>query len=432
MLNTSWIKKLKTPIAVIGLGKSGKSALKLLKSAGFADTDLITYDDKDLSAQINDPQRLLAGVVKTIVVSPGVSLKTDWIQKLVFNGVFLTSEISLAASVLTTEKVIGITGSVGKSTVTSFLGEGAKKIDSFSFVGGNLGIPFCDYADEILNGRPKAIWVVLELSSYQLENCSQLSLDHSAITFLSPNHLERYDSLEQYYETKFKITQLTKGTCVLNQTSEDCLKYAHLAKCKTELTNAKNFSDQKLLNEVVLIGSHNKDNFSLAATLAKLGGWSQESLSPMAHYAGLAHRLEFAGNVGGVKYINDSKATAMDSVAVATQGCLESLGLQNKLYLLLGGKDKNLPWEQLAILSTFGRIQCVFFGACGKLAQEKSDLKGPYFEKLGQALIHCSNKAVSGDVILLSPGGTSLDEFKNFEARGDFFKDFVNQQSAMS
>jgi UDP-N-acetylmuramoylalanine--D-glutamate ligase len=126
-----------------------------------------------------------------------------------------------------------------------------------------------------------------------------------------------------------------------------------------------------------------------------------------------------------VTYINDSKATAMDSVLVATKGCLEGLSEDNKLFLLVGGKDKNLPWEQLSVLSTNEIVTPVFFGQCGELAKSKSELSGEYFEHLGSAVHYCLRRARSGDVVLLSPGGTSLDEFKNFEERGDFFKTLV-------
>ncbi len=430
MLNTTWAKNLKTPIAIIGLGKSGLSALRFLKALGYKDSDLITFDEKNETAQISNSKALLLVKPQTLVVSPGVSLKTDWIKTLAAAGATITSEISLATFILTNEILIGITGSVGKSTVTSLLGEGAKKLDPNCFIGGNLGTPFCDYANEVLNGRPRAKWIVLELSSYQLENCEKLSLQYSAITFLSPNHLERYENLEEYYFTKLKITDITKDICVFNKTSEDAVKYSRESKCAITVVNSKNFTSTELLEKVFLIGSHNKDNFTIAAEIARLAGWSESALLAMADYRGLSHRLEYAGTVNGVKYINDSKATAMDSVAVATQGCLESLSKTAKLYLLLGGKDKNLPWEQLSILSSYGRIHCVFFGACGKLAQEKSELHGPYFEKLGAALEECYLQAKDGDVVLLSPGGTSLDEFKNFEDRGEFFKRFVTQQSA--
>jgi UDP-N-acetylmuramoylalanine--D-glutamate ligase len=145
----------------------------------------------------------------------------------------------------------------------------------------------------------------------------------------------------------------------------------------------------------------------------------------MTQYKGLAHRLEHVATLNGVTYINDSKATAMDSVLVASKGCLEGISGESKLLLLLGGKDKNLPWEQLSVLSSNEAVTPVFFGQCGQLAKAKSELTGEYFEHLGSAVHYAMKRAKSGDVVLLSPGGTSLDEFKNFEERGDFFKTLV-------
>ncbi|AGH94285.1 UDP-N-acetylmuramoyl-L-alanine--D-glutamate ligase [Pseudobdellovibrio exovorus] len=424
-MNTSYLKNLKPPIAIIGLGKSGLSALKLLNAAGFSSDQIVTFDDKNPSAQIQDPAKLRERRPQTLVVSPGFSLKTDWIQQMVQEGVFLTSEIGLGASVLSTEKVIGITGSVGKSTVTSLLGFGMKAFDSHSFAGGNLGTPLCDYALRVLQGEPRATWVALELSSYQLENCGPLKLDYSIITFLSANHLERYNDLTEYYMTKMRITEITRTLCVINKTSADAVHYASKAQCPYRLVHADNSSRQDLMPRLFLIGSHNKDNFAVAAEIAIAANWPEKALLEMTHYRGLSHRMEFVANINQVTYVNDSKATAMDSVLVATKGCLENISPSNKLYLLLGGRDKNLPWQDLAVLSTHENINCVFFGACGELARDKSGLHGEYFTKLGSAINFCQKRAHAGDVVLLSPGGTSLDEFKSFEERGDFFKTLV-------
>ncbi len=425
MTNTSWVKNLNKPIAIVGLGKSGLSAIRFLKSIGYSDEDIITFDDKDSSAQFSKSDDIVKRQPKTLVVSPGVPLKTNWIQTLIAEGALLTSEISLATSVLTTEKLIGITGSVGKSTVTSILGEGARVMDENCFVGGNLGTPFCEYATRIVKGEKKAYWIVLELSSYQLENCDHLALMGSAVTYLSANHLERYDSLDHYYKTKMKITEITKDFCVFNKSSEDAVEASRFSKCPAVLTAAEDFMNQRLLSSIVLIGAHNKDNFCVAAEVAQLCDWSSDSLEAMSLFPGLRHRLEFVAQVESVKYVNDSKATAMESVMVAVTGCLESLHQGNDLYLLLGGKDKNLPWEQLSLLKKHGNIRFVFFGACGRLASEKADLQGEYFESLGSAVEYCQKKSKSGDIVLLSPGGTSLDEFKSFEERGDFFKRIV-------
>lgn len=421
MANQTYLKNLKTPIAIIGLGKSGLSALRLLKSVGFLETDILTYDDKDQSANFNDPAAISKANPSTLVVSPGVPLSTSWIQSLVQGGCHLTSEISLAASTLTTEKVIGITGSVGKSTVTSILGVGVKADNENNFVGGNLGTPFCDYAATIISGKAAADWIILELSSYQLENAALLKLEFSAITFLSPNHMERYSGLQHYYDTKLKITAITKKLCVVNQSSPDAVAASTKASCPVKLVNAKSTLKDEEIKKVALIGQHNHDNFAVAQVLAKNAGLSNEATEKMYHFKGLPHRLENVGTVNGVTYVNDSKATAMDSVLVATFGCLEKVSEKNLLYLLLGGKDKNLPWEQLSILKEEKKIHFIFFGACGEIAKEKSKLSGEPFKTLNAALDYCLSIEKPGDMVLLSPGGTSLDEFKNFEERGHFF-----------
>lgn len=440
-MNTDYIKSLKTPIAIIGLGKSGLAALNLLHAFNYTTKDIIAYDEKHSEKTGVTPEYVLSLAPKTLVVSPGVALSSNWIQKLIAYGAHLTSEITLAASLMTTEKIIGVTGSIGKSTVVSFLEVGVKSFSTSFFVGGNIGTPFCAYALSLLKSdsagssalATKADWIILELSSYQLENCALLSLDYSIITFLSPNHLERYSSLEEYYQTKLKIIAITKEVCLLNKTSKDCENYlAQTSKqlgaqkmARTKLVNADHFSHPEFLPQVYLLGLHNKDNFSLAAEVVDLCGWPQNSFVEMAHYRGLPHRLEFVAELKGVTYINDSKATAMDSVLVAAKSGLERTAPDGKLFLLLGGKDKNLPWSQLSVLSTNNRITPVFFGACGLLAKEQSSLYGEYFEKLGSAINYCQRRAQAGDVVALSPGGTSLDEFKNFEERGDFFKSLV-------
>ena len=422
MTTSNWIKNLPTPIAIIGLGKSGRSALTLLKAIGIKDGDLLTFDHKDASAMFTNPAELVAKSPRTLIVSPGVSLALDWIQHLVQQGAIVTSEISLATVFLTTEKIIGVTGSVGKSTVVSLLGIAAQSEDPNFFLGGNLGIPFCDYALRVFNKGPVATWIVLELSSYQLENCSHLKLDLSAITFLSANHLERYPDLISYYKTKLSITAMTKNSCVINSTSLDAVKYLSLATCPVQLINAKSALsfDERL--KITLIGSHNHDNFAVAKTLAELAGWSLSAIQKMASFQGLSHRLQDVGTYHGVRFINDSKATALDSVRVAVECCLEKITSPHLLYLLLGGKDKNLPWVELSVFKKDSRIQVIFFGSCGSVAKELSGLSGQVFETLGAAIDSSLKLARAEDIVLLSPGGTSLDEFKNFEDRGDYFK----------
>ncbi len=175
---------LRKPFVVVGLGKTGLSLIRLLKALGFKDQDIFTYDDKDPSAQYQSHEKLLAEVQpKTLFVSPGVPLATPWISDFAARGGRISSEFELSFSLLQTERVVGVTGSLGKSTTTSLLFEGAKAIDQHAFAGGNLGIPLSDYAYEVLSGRPRAQFVILEISSYQLENFRNLDLECGVITY---------------------------------------------------------------------------------------------------------------------------------------------------------------------------------------------------------------------------------------------------------
>ena len=218
---------LKTPIAIVGLGLSGESAYKFLLASGYKKSDLILFDEKSPKAEVSDPDILFSKYhPQTLVVSPGVPLSKPWIQAAKSRGVKITSELNLAASIIKDEIIIGITGSVGKSTTTALIGDALSKIDKDTFVGGNLGTAFCDYALGIVEeSRARAKWIVLELSSYQLENCEDIFLDFGVITYFTPNHLERYPSLNDYYNTKLKIIDFCKGPCILNQDSTELFSF---------------------------------------------------------------------------------------------------------------------------------------------------------------------------------------------------------------
>lgn len=429
-----FIKNLKTPIAIVGMAKSGEVARRLLLRLGVPAESVFTFDIKVDAADFNDPEVLMSTVApKTLVVSPGVPLTSTWIQDAQKKGVKITSELSLACSCLASEKIIGVTGSVGKSTTVSLLQAGLEAFSKTFFVGGNLGIPFAQYALEILEGaRPRADWVVLELSSYQLENCENLVLDYSAITYFTSNHLERYESLQHYYRTKWNILSLTKNLMLLNLEGGDLVEYfkGNGTQDKIVIVSKKDPTLAALhLETAQLIGQHNQDNLALASSLALAAGWPMESIAGMKSFKGLVHRLENVGTFKGVRFINDSKATAMDSVLIAATAAFDTLENSGKLFLLLGGRDKNLPWQELMPLKKLQGIEFVFFGECRDIAQKKSLLPGSSYPHLGEALQYVFSRVNKSDTVLLSPGGTSLDEFKSFEDRGAFFKNKVEEFS---
>lgn len=412
---------------VYGLGKSGLAAYNLLLKKSINKDLIFQYDDKIASTHL---ENLLEKPAGTLILSPGISIKSEGVQKFLARGWKLTSEINLACEHLTDEKIIGITGSVGKSTVTSLLGSAVSVLDPNAFVGGNLGIPFSQYALDLLDGKPKAAWVVLELSSYQLENSEKLKLDYSAITYLSANHLERYDSLDHYYKVKLLITKQTKKICFLNGDSSDVVKYLGQASCPVAISSALDPKLQDSLKKASLLGSHNRENVALVLSMLSHLNWPQKSIEKTLQFSGLSHRLEQIGLFKNILFINDSKATAMDSVLVAATAALEKLSSDGVLHILLGGRDKNLPWHELNRLKTSKNMSFIFFGECGTKAQEKSQLPGAIYPKLSLALDHTLETLKSGDILLLSPGGTSLDEFKNFEDRGDYFKNRVREYFA--
>ncbi|KYG66759.1 UDP-N-acetylmuramoylalanine--D-glutamate ligase [Bdellovibrio bacteriovorus] len=426
---STFIKNLKTPIAIVGMARSGEAAKQLLLLNGVDPSLILTFDTKLPTANFNDPQVLMdQGKPMTLVVSPGVPLGLDWIQRAKTTGVKITSELSLACSCLESEKIIGVTGSVGKSTTVSLIGAGLQAFSSSGFVGGNLGIPFSQYAVEVLEGkRSRADWVVLELSSYQLENCENLRLEFSAITYLTSNHLERYDSLEDYYQTKWNILSMTAKNMFLNSGGGDLVSYSEKnASPKVRVVSKDDVLLKSLhLEEARLIGKHNQDNLALAATIALAAGWPQKAFDGMKNFGGLVHRLENVGNFKSIRFINDSKATAMDSVLIAAEAAHQTKEKNGRMFMLLGGRNKSLPWQDLASLKNYSDCVFVFFGECRDLAKEKSGLPGSSYEKLGEALDHVFKEARAGDTVLLSPGGTSWDEFKSFEDRGDFFKSRV-------
>jgi UDP-N-acetylmuramoylalanine--D-glutamate ligase len=433
-MKSTYFSDLPTPIAIIGMGITGISVKNLLLAGGVTLDHILTFDEKASDAQFHSSDKLVQqGQPKTLVVSPGVPLKSPWILDAKKNGLTITSELSLAYRLITSESLIAITGSVGKSTTTCLLRAALEKFCSSFFVGGNLGTPLAIYAKEILeNKRPRAQYVVLELSSYQLENFPELKADYSIITYFTANHLERYTSKQEYYETKWALEKHTKKTLILNSKGGELRPWtttqnSTLPWVWTDQTDP--LMKQYSLHQCELLGAHNQDNIALAAQILHLAQWPDSAYLGLREFPGLPHRVENLGVHNRVRYINDSKATTMESVKIAVQSVLDSLTKTQVLHLLLGGKDKNLPWHELSHLQGLSQIQFYFFGECRDKAKQASQLNGNTYSSMLDAAKAARKFSVTGDAILLSPGGTSLDEFKNFEHRGDVFKKFALNDS---
>lgn len=434
----SWAK----PFGILGFGISGKATFELLKEIGIQESEILIADANESAATLSRAQ--LLDRAKTLFVSPGVPLNNADLFAYRSKGGRITSELTLAAHFLREEKIIAVTGSLGKSTLTSLIYEGLRSYNSNCFAGGNLGTPLARYVLTKLRQKQTAPWLVLELSSYQLENCEGLVADYSLITYLAPNHLERYQDLNHYYDTKWALVARTKHKVFLNIKGGDLKDYA---KKKIESESPSNLRAISWVNTEVnpliekyqlqdnqMVGSHNKQNITFAAALLSEMGAPPEAFKALRSFKGLAHRLENLGVRLQRRWINDSKSTTITSVLSAVQSCLQDqqrnflANLSNTtpgLTVFIGGKDKNLPWEQLNVLKGTEDLKFVFFGEVGELAKKASGLSGEYFAKLEAALFAGFKLSEPGDTLLLSPGGASQDEFKSFEERGDFFRAWV-------
>ena len=423
------LRSLRLPIAIIGMGKSGQSAQRLLLEIGVPADQILTFDKKSPAQYGNELELMKSGQPKSLCVSPGVALSSPWILAARSEGVSITSELEIAFAFVTDECVIGITGSVGKSTTTALIHTGCQAEDPNAFIGGNFGIPLADYSLNILrDSKLKAKSLVLELSSYQLENFANLKTDISVLTSLNPNHLERYPSLESYYRTKLTLISKTKQLVVVNKNGGDNetwlpeIRNILSPKCALEVTEPGSFGSS--LKASKLLGSHNQDNLAMAFAVGKFLNWKPECYTCALEFKGLSHRLENLGTHQGLVFINDSKATAIESVLQAVDSVQDRFGNQ-VIHLLLGGRDKNLPWEKMKVLGNFSNLKICFFGEVGPKAKAQSQLQGPVYRNLQNCLENLKSSLQKNQVVLLSPGGTSLDEFSGFEERGDFFKRWV-------
>ncbi len=421
------------PLLFLGKGVSNLSIEKIFLGLGFKHKkDFFFFSKVPGETDFENLETALSvSKATTLIVSPGFPLANP----LIINfrkvpGNLITSELNFAALVLDQENCIGITGSLGKSTTTALLGEALKVCDPDIFVGGNLGTPLGEYAFEVLfENRKPAKWVVLELSSFQLENCENLKLAQAGLTYLSANHLERYESLAHYYDTKFEILNLLgpEGFLHVNAFGGDAASEISRRKVKNAiLADPQDPQIEKYLPEKPkLLGVHNRQNMAVVVSVLKKLRAPEECLVQLSSFPGLEHRMEFVGEKNGIQWINDSKATALDSVECAIQGALVGLGPKSKLWVLLGGRDKKHPWRELKKFATHSQINALCFGEARKLIQNEIGMDhGSDFAKLTLALDWVAAQAKSGDRVLLSPGGTSLDEFKNFNERGRVFKEF--------
>ena len=377
-----------------------------------------------------------------VIMSPGVPTDLPVVDRMRERGIPIWGEIELAY-VFGRGDVLAITGTNGKTTTTALLGEIMKNYKESVFVVGNIGIPYTGVASETM---PESV-VVAEISSFQLETIHTFRPKVSAILNITPDHLNRHHTMEAYIEAKERIAenQTEQDVCVLNYEDEETRAFGE--KTRAEVLY---FSSQRKLNrgvyledgdivcsidekikicsvsELNLLGTHNYENVMAAAAMAYAYGVPAEIIrKTVKEFKGVAHRIEFVAEKNGVAYYNDSKGTNPDAA-------IRGIRAMNRPTVLIGGGyDKESSYEEW-IRAFDGKVKkLVLLGATREKIAETAEKLGFHdivmADTFEEAFEKCVEYAQPGDAVLLSPACASWGMFKNYEERGDKFKELVNR-----
>ena len=439
-------------VLVVGLGKSGIAAARFLKARGAQ----VTVSDVRPAGLIEElPALLDAGImVETgshglltfrrqdlIVVSPGVPSNTPELSQVRALGTQIIGELELGSEFLEGQ-IIAITGSNGKTTTTTLIGEILKASGKPTLVGGNIGRPVVDMVAEATTET----WSVLEVSSFQLETIQTFRPRIALVLNITPDHLDRHGSFEAYAAAKTRITENQAADDFLVLNAEDEPTKLVAAKTKAQiywfsprrqvkqgafvhgesiLFRAKEGGEVEPIMpvaEIPLAGAHNVENVLAAVCAARLAGVDGQTIrEAVAAFHAVEHRLEFVRELDGVRWFNDSKATNVDATAKAIEA------FPGGIWLILGGKDKDSDYSTLSSLLR-ARVKAVI--TIGSAAEKiESQLAGVVkIERAGtmeRAVAWARKEAKPGDVVLLAPACASFDQFENYEHRGRVFKQLV-------
>jgi UDP-N-acetylmuramoylalanine--D-glutamate ligase len=446
---------------VVGLGKSGVAAARLLAREGARVALTDGKDEAALGPQLGSLaglfERAFCGGIGAeafagrdlVVVSPGVPLATPVLQEARQRGVEILGEVELAARFIA-EPIAGITGTNGKSTTTALTAWLLQAAGQTVFAGGNLGTPL---SERVLQGGRRDA-TVCELSSFQLESIRELRCRAACVLNVTPDHLDRYPSLEAYAAAKARIFERQQpGDCTALNLADPRVHAMHSPKgtlrqgfdprlpaeqgpvpgleLAARRSAARAFTAGGVefqLRTSTLRGGHNLENAQAAVLLARHLGAGPEALQRgLDSYPGLPHRLESVALIGGVEWVNDSKATNVDSVEKSLAAFDPGPGSEGSVLLILGGRGKGAPYAPLRRLFP-GRVRALFtIGEdAARIAAELGDLCP--LHAVGELAAACASAralARPGDTVLLSPACASYDQFRHFEERGDRFKSLV-------
>ena len=437
---------------IIGLGLTGLSCARFCKkhdlSFELCDTrsdlpglEAIRQEFPGIAIRLGDlTVDFLAGFDE-LLVSPGISTRTALFREAAVRGVRISGDIQLFSE-YAQKPVVAITGSNGKSTVTTLVNELINASGKRAVAGGNLGTPALD----LLSASGVDVYVV-ELSSFQLETTTDLGAEAAVILNISPDHMDRYDGMADYEDAKQRIFQSVNQTLinrdddhtrptdprvVVSSTfglSEPQAGQFGIADIDGEQWLMK--GDEPLVKsaDLRIRGSHNVANALAALALVDLLGIDiYRCLTALVNFPGLAHRCQWVSTIRGVDYFNDSKGTNVGSTVAAVKGL--SAQLKGRIWLLAGGEGKGQDFTELAdICSASPVAEVLTYGADrAKIAADiSSQVATSDWLALEDALADASARAQAGDIILLSPACASFDQFRNYVHRGEFFCQCVEE-----
>jgi UDP-N-acetylmuramoylalanine--D-glutamate ligase len=444
-------------VTIIGLGREGTALARFLIGKGAEVTITDVKERKQLQDVVDElsglPIRFLLGEhpeealrADVIFVSPGVPREIPILQEARSREVPLSSETRLFFS-LCPAPIIAITGSSGKTTTTSLVGKIMEVQGCRTFVGGNIGSPLLNLVDQM---EPEDS-VVMELSSFQLEVLDQ-SPHVAAVLNLSPNHLDRHESMEDYIAAKTNILrfQTQSDYAVLNADQQLTRELGDIYPGQVVLFSREHEVAQGVyldegqivarwggeqfivcpVSEIRLLGIHNVENVLAACAISAAAGARSDAMrEAIIDFQGVEHRLELAAQIGGVRYYDDSIATSPQRTVAALNS------FSDPVILLAGGREKHLPLEALArliltkvkVLVLFGEAAPLLEQAVAEVQDEDAGQALPIYRSsdLSEAVDKAAQIAVEGDIVLLSPACTSFDMYRDFAARGDHFKSLV-------
>lgn len=460
-------------ILVAGLGRSGISAAAFFKRNGYSVVATDINPQRKESVQIRELEAL--GVkteigfhnietfenAQMVVVSPGIPLDGEHFQRAIKRGIPIRGEMDIAAEHIK-EPIVAITGTNGKTTVTTLISEMLKCSGLKVFTGGNIGTPLIEYFNQIGDDKIKDLGksandsndkifdvVVAEVSSFQLDTAQNFSPDVAVLLNITEDHMNRYPDFKAYEDSKWSVFSSQNERChaiinsrikgVMNHASKGAIssnikadafnEESRLSNIKSKIhlfnTDDEQFSDQKMLSK--LKGRHNQENIEASILAALCAGASMEGVErALKSFKGLPHRIEYVATVKGVEFYNDSKGTNTDATARAIESFDAQKQFESNTILIMGGQDKNMDFSvlkewvkgRIKLIVLMGeakdKIYSALLGSCDMV----------FADNMQHAVNLSFSYAKSGDIVLLSPACASFDMYGSYTERGD---DFVKQ-----